>query len=272
MKKVFAILLAVMLLLSMTACGGATTQQEPETYVPSTEIEVVLAFVQERAVVVTQRLVEKELKAIELACCYYDAAGNRISSERVECTFSTQDTRSIWNFNVPSGCEYMDAIVASVTYPDGTQNVCPGVSTWIDLGIVTNLQTRETEFQNMKKLQGAAAENCPGATATLGELAEGKQKVEITAGDKATKNLVLFVLWYDEAGAPVSCDGSYVKNGEGISIGELKADEKATFSFEAPEGAAKAKTIVRQITFADDTLWQNEYYHEWAYVNYSAFE
>lgn len=272
MKKGFAILLAAMLLLSMTACGGATTQKEPEAYVPPTDIEVVLAFVEEKAVVVTQRLVDKELKAIELACSYYDAAGNRISSERIECTFSTQDTRSIWNFDVPSGCEYIDAIIASVTYPDGTTNACPGVSTWTDLGIVLNLQTRETEFQNMKKLQGAAAENCPGATATLGQLEEGRQKVEVTAGDKAVKNIVLFVLWYDEAGAPVSCGGSYVKNGEGINISELKAEEKATFSFEAPEGAAKAKTIVRQITFTDDTLWENEYYHQWAYVNYSAFE
>lgn len=272
MKKIFAILLAAMLLLSMTACGGATTQQEPETYVPSTEVEVVLSFVEEKAVVVTRRLVEQELKSIELACSYYNAAGNRVSTEMINCTFSKQDPVSIWNFNVPSGCEYIDAIVASVTHTDGTQNVCPGVSTWKDMGIILNLQTWETKFQNMKKLQGAAAENCPGATAVLGQLADGKQKVEITAGDKAVKNLVLFVLWYDEAGAPVSCNGTYVKNGEGISIDQLDANEKATFSFEAPEGAAKAKVITRQITFADDTLWNNEYYHEWAYVNYSAFE
>lgn len=272
MRKAFAILLAVMLLVSMAACGGKVPQKEPEVYVPSEEIEIALAFVDEEAVVVTRRLVEQELKAIELACIYYTQTGLKIGTyETVECTFSTQDTLSIWNFDVPSGSVYMEAIIASVTYPDGTKNTCPGVSAWGEKPAL-DLQTLFQNTQEMKEKQGAAAESCPAATITLGAIEEGKQKLEITAGEKAIKDLLLYMLWYDEGGAPVDCDGIFVKNVENITSGELEAKENAAYSIEAPNGAAKAKIIVRKVTYADNTVWENEYFYEWAFVNHNAFE
>lgn len=273
MKKVFAFLLATMLLVSMTACGTTSSQKEPEAYVPSSEIEVALAFVDEEATVLTRRLVEKELKEIELACVYYTQSGFQIGTyELVECTFSTQDTLSIWNFDVPGGCVYMEATIASVTYPDGTKNTCPGVYTWGESKSVLDLKAYDRKVQEMKKLHGAAAENCPAAAITLGVLEEGKQKLEITAGEQAIKDMMLYTLWYDEAGAPVDCDGVFVKNAENITSGEMEAKETATYSIEAPAGAAKAKIIIRKATYADDTVWENAYFYEWAFVNYSAFE
>ncbi len=272
MKKIFAILLAAMLLVSMTACDMGA-EKEPEAYVPSTEIEVSLAFVDEKATVVTRRLVDQELKAIDLACAYYTTSGFQIGTyELVECTFSTQDTLSIWNFDVPTGCVYMEATIASVTYPDGTKNTCPGVSTWGESKSILDLQAYDRNIQEMKKLQGVAAESCSAATITLGAIEEGKQKLEITAGEQAIEDMVLYALWYDEAGAPVDCGGIFVKNAESISSGAMEANETGSYSVEAPEGAAKAKFIIRKATFADDTVWENEYYYEWAFVNYSAFE
>ena len=270
MKKVLTILLAAMLLVSMTACGLETTQ--PEAYVPSAEIEVALAFVDEEATVVTRRLVEQELKAIELACIYYAQNGYRLGTyELVECTFSTQDTLSIWNFEVPDTCAYMEATVASVTHSDGTKNTCPGVSAWGEKSVL-DLQTYARNTQEMKKLQGTAAESCPAATVTLGALKDGRQKLEITAGEQAIKDMTLYALWYDEAGAPVDCDGIFVKNAETISSGEMDAKETAAYSIEAPAGAAKAKLIIRKVNFTDDTSWENAYLYEWAFVNHIVFE
>ena len=272
MKRLFTVLLTVLLLLSMTACGMGA-EKEPEAYVPSTEIEVSLAFINEKATVVTRRLVDQELKAVELACVYYTTSGFQIGTyELVECTFSTQDTLSIWNFDVPSGSVYMDATIAAVTYADGTKETCPGVYTWGNSRDVLNLETYERNIQEMKRLQGAAAENCPAASITLGAVEEGNQKLEITAGEQAISSMVLYALWYDEAGAPIDCGGVFVKNAEKISSGEMAAKESGSYSIEAPEGAAKAKMIIQQVTYADETVWKNDYVYEWAFVNYSAFE
>lgn len=272
MRKAFAILLAVMLLVSMAACGGKVPQKEPEVYVPSEEIEIALAFVDEEAVVVTRRLVKQELKAIELACIYYTQTGLKIGTyETVECTFSTQDTLSIWNFDVPDMCAYMEATVASVTYPDGTKNACTGVSAWGEKPAL-DLQTLFQNTQEMKEKQGAAAESCPAATVTLGLLETGRQKLEITAGEQAIKDLMLYALWYDENGTPVDCNGIFVKNAESISSGAVDAIQTAAYSVEAPTGAAKAKIIIRQVNFADGTRWENQYVYEWAFVNHYAFE
>lgn len=273
MKKIFALLLAMLLLVSMTACGMTVAEKEPEAYVPSTDIEVALAFVDDEAVVVTRRLVDKELKSIDLACVYYTMSGYQIDTyELIECTFSTQETMSIWKFDTPSGCVYMEATIASVTYADGTKKTCPGVSTWGESKSTLDLQAYDRKLQDMKKLQCVAAENSPGATVTLGAVEDGKQKLEITAGEKAIHDLTLYVLWYDESGAPVPCGGAFVKNVESVTSGELEAGEKGAYSIEAPTDAAKAKIIIRKLNFTDNTQWNNEYFYEWAFVNYSAFE
>ena len=275
MKKIFAILLATMLLVSMSACDMITSppETEAEAYVPAEDIEVALAFVDERAVVVTRRLVEQELKAIDLACTYYTSSGYKIDTyELVECTFSSQEKLSIWNFSVPSGTVYMEAVIASVTYADGTIKTCPGIHTWGNSKSILDLQAYDRNLQNMKKLQGVAAENCEAVSVTVGAIEEGKLKMEFTAGEQAIKDLIVYTLWYDETGAPIDCDGIFVKNAEQISSGAMEAKETGTYSVEAPAGAVNAKIIIRKVTFADDTVWNNEYIYEWALVNYSAFE
>ena len=272
MRKAFAILLAVMLLVSMAACGGKVPQKEPEVYVPSTEVEVSLAFVEEDATVVTRRLVEQDLQAIELACIYYAKNGYRLGTyELVECTFSKQDTLSIWNFEVPDGCAYMETTIASVTHLDGTKNTCPGISAWAEGKTVLDLQAYDQNVQKIKEEQGAAAESCPAAAVTLGLLETGRQKLEITAGEQAIKDLMLYALWYDENGTPVDCNGIFVKNAESISSGAMDAKETASYSVEAPAGAAKAKCIIRKVTLDDGTVWENPYFYEWAFVNHSEF-
>lgn len=262
MKRIFAAWAAAMLLLTLTAC------KKPAKYVPSEEVEVALAFVEEEAVVVTRRLVAQELQSVELACNYYTAEGEKIGTyQRIECDFSTQDTLSIWNFEVPENCRYMEAVVASVTYPDGTKKDCEGVTQWGEKQGKFDLQAYQKNIEKMKENQGAAAENCPAVAVQPGALKDGKQKLELTAGKTAVKDLTLYVLWYDETGAPVDCGGLFVKNAESISSGGLQAQQTAYYSIEAPVDAASAKIIIRKVNFENETPWENTYFYEWAFVN-----
>lgn len=263
MRKIFLVLMAVVLLISLTACG------KPVSYVPSEQIEVALAFVDEQAVVVTRKLMEQELKTVELACCYYTADGSRIGTySLVECDFSTQDTLSVWNFEAPEQCEYMEAVIASVTYPNGKKKACEGVGVWGESRTQINPQAYEETIQEMRELQGVEAKKCPAASISVGALEEGKQKLEITAGDQPIKDLTLYVLWYDEEGMPLDSGGAFVKNAESITSGGLQAQQTGSYSAEAPAGAAKAKIIIRNINFEDGTTWENAYFYEWAFVNY----
>lgn len=263
MKRIFAAWAAAMLLLTLTAC------KKPAKYVPSEEVEVALAFVEEEAVVVTRRLVAQELQSVELACNYYTAEGEKIGTyQRIECDFSTQDTLSIWNFEVPENCRYMEAVIASVTYPDGTKKECEGVTQWGEREEKIDMQAYNKNIEKIKESQAAAAENCPSVTIRLGTLKDGKQKLELTAGEKVVKDLTLYVLWHDENGAPVDCNGLFVKNAESISSGGLQAQQTAFYSIAAPAGAASAKIIVRKVNFEDEAPWENAYFYEWAFVNY----
>lgn len=274
MKKVFAILLAVAVLLSMAACGD-TGEQQQVSYKASTDIEVALAFVDGNARVVTRKLTDKALKAIDLVCVYYSINGYQQDEyEIVGCEFSSENELSIWTFDVPIGTAYMDAAIASVTYADGTKEECPGVSTWASTtSALFSVETYQKRVDDMKKLQGAAAENCPAAKTTVSAVTEGKLPIEITnTGDKDISKMVLYVLWFDEAGMPVACNGPVVSNSENISSGELTAGETANYTVDPPETAVNAKALVKSITFADETTWENEYVYEWSFVNYKFFE
>ena len=271
MKKAVAAILAVALVMCMTGC--ALGEKETNAYTPSQDIEVCLAFVDREATVVTKRLTEKELKSVELACMYYTASGYSIGEYKLlECTFSTYDKLSIWNFEVPSGSVYMEATVAAVTYADGKKEACAGISDWAQSKAQLDVKAYEKSLQEMKKNQGAEAENCPAAAITLGALQDGKQKLEICAGEKAINSLVLYALWFDQNGVPLDCNGIFVINGEKISSGGMQANATGTYSIEAPKGAAKAKVIVQQVIFADETVWDNPYVYQWAFVNSSLFE
>lgn len=273
MKKAFAILLAVVMLVSMAACGDKGEQKN--SYAGSIDIEVALAFVDGNARVVTRKLTDKTLKAIDLACVYYSTSGDQQGEyEVVGCEFSSDSELSIWTFDVPIGTAYMDAAIASVTYADGTKEECPGVSSWASAtAALFSVEAYEKRVSDMRKNQATAAQNCPAAKAAVSVVAEGKLPIEITnTGDKDISKMVLYVLWFNEAGMPVACNGPVVSNSENISTGELTAGQTGNYTVEPPETAVNAKALVRSITFADETTWENEYVYEWSFVNYKFFE
>ncbi len=277
MKKIISLILSAVLLLSLAACGVVDKEPEPpEAYVPSEDIEVVLSLVVEGALtgnvkVATRRTTDKELKAIDLTCIYYDGNGKQQGdAETIECTFSQQGTFSFWTFTASSLPTYVEAIVSSVTYADGTKTTCPGVSTWVQTSSATfTVDKYEKNLADMAKTEAVAAEKCDAVTCVSGELAEQKLGVELTNNsDKDIDEVIVYVLWFDEAGAPIDMKGVLVPNSENISAKTLKPEEKATYKVSAPEGAASAKMIVKEVKFADETTWENEFTYEWAFCNY----
>ena len=271
MKKTFALLLAILMLVSMAACGDKSGEQT--SYTGSADIEVALAFVAGNAKVVTRKLTDKSLKTVDLACVYYGINGTQQGEyEIVGCEFSSDKELSIWTFDVPVGTAYMDATIASVTYGDGTQEDCPGVSTWASTtAALFSVEAYEKRVADMKKNQ-AAAENCPAAKISVSGVTEGKLPFQITnIGKKDISKVVIYMLWFDEAGMPVDCNGPVVSNSENISVGEMTAGETGKYTVEAPETAVNAKALIKSITFADETTWENEYVYEWSFVNYKSF-
>lgn len=278
MKKIISLLLAAMLLLSMTACGivGAPQETTPEVYVPSADIEVVHAYVVEGALtgnikVATRRLSEKALKSMELTCVYYSASGEQVGeSETIECTFSQQNKFSVWTFSATSLPAYVEAIVSSVTYEDETKSVCPGVSTWVKTSSATfTAEKYAKQLEDMAKTEAAAAEKSD-VTCEVGQIEEQKVGIALTnTGDKEIAEIMLYVLWFDATGAPVDMKGVFVPNTENVTAKSLAVGEKATYKVSAPEGAASAKAIVKEITYADETVWENDFTYEWAFSNYN---
>lgn len=277
MKKIISLLLSMVLLLSLAACGVPAKEPEPpEAYVPSEDIEVVLTRVVEGALngnikVVTRRTSEKELKAMELTCLYYDASGKQLGeAEKIECTFSAHGKFSIWTFTATGLPAYAEAIVSSVTYADETKSVCPGVSTWVQTSSATfTVDKYEKAMADMAKTEAVAAEKCDAVSCAAGELAEQKLRVELTNNsEKEINEVIVYALWFDEAGAPIDMKGVLIPNAENVSAKNLKPEEKAAYKISVPEGAASAKLIVKEITFADNTTWENDFTYEWAFCNY----
>lgn len=271
MKKLLALFLAALLLCSLVACDIGT-ENEPETYVPSEDIEVAIAVVQSgKAKAVTRKLSDKELKSIDLCCVYFDIDGKPVGeAELVQCDFSQDAELSIWTFTAAAESQYMKAVIASVTFADGTEHTCPGVNSWANLASLGfNVETYTAELAEMKNKEGAAAEKCDAVETSLGTPAEGK--VELTVKNTSGKEIdevVAYLLWFDTEGNPIEMNGVFVPNSEKISAKTLAVDEEATYTATAPEGAASAKGIVQSVTFTDGEAWENEYIYEWALTNY----
>lgn len=275
MKRFLAMLLSAVLLLSLAACTVAdTTPETQEAYVPSKDIEVAVTYVNSEitgnARVVTRRTSDKELAGIDLACVYYDANGKQIRDyERIECTFSTKDDLSIWTFTAPVGCEYLEAVIAAVTYADGTKETCPGVATWAEeTAKAFTVDGYKTAMTEMAGKEGAAAEKCEAVEYAV-EAPENntvRLKLKNTSGKEIT-DVNAYLLWFDANGAPVDMKGVLVSNSEKVSAKNLVADEEASYTVNAPEGAASVKAIIQEVVFADETVWENDYVYEWAVVN-----
>lgn len=279
MKRVLALILSAVLLLSLTACGLDTTPEPPEAYVPSQDIAVAVTYVTSEltgnARVVTRRTSDKELSGIDLICVYFDSNGKQIQEyERIECTFSTKDEMSIWTFTTPVLCEYLEATIASVTYADGTKSECPGVSTWADETIANfTVENYEKKMTEMAGKEAAAAEKCEAVEYSV-EAPENKAmslKLKNTSG-KEIANVIAYLLWFDANGAPIDMDGVVVPNSEKVSAKNLVADEEATYTVNAPEGAGSAKIIIQEVVFADETVWENDYVYEWSVTNCASAE
>lgn len=275
MKRFLAMILTAVLLLSMAACTVVdTTPEPPEAYVPSKDIEVAVTYVNSEttgnARVVTRRTSDTELTGIDLACVYYDVDGKQIREyERIECTFSTKDDLSIWTFTAPGGCKYLEAVIAAVTYADGTKETCPGVATWAEE--TTKAFTVEGYKKAMTEMagkEGAAAEKCDAVEYSVA--APENNTVSLKLKNNSGKEIAdvnAYLLWFDANGAPIDMKGVLVSNSEKVSAKNLVADEEASYTVNAPEGAASVKAIVQKVIFADQTVWENDYVYEWAVVN-----
>lgn len=275
MKKIMAMILSAVLLLSLAACGVADkTPEPPEVYVPSKDIEVAVTYVNKEitgnARVVTRRTSDKELKGIELACVYFDASGSQLEEcERIECTFSTKDELSIWTFTAPVLTEYMKTAIAAVTYADGTKEVCPGVDTWAAETVAGfTVDGYKNEMKELAGKEGAAAEKCDAVEYAVEAPENGKVSLKLkNISGKEITDVNAYLLWFDANGAPVDMKGVLVANSEKVSAKTLAVDEEASYTVTAPEGAASVKAIVQKVIFKDETVWENDYVYEWAVVN-----
>ena len=281
MKRILAIILTAALLLSLGACAAF----EPEAYVPSANVEVAVAYVVETdktdgnlydtAKVVTRRLVEKDMTSITLACVYYSSTGSQVGEyEYVECDFAEQNKFSLWEFDVPIGATYMEAVVSKVSFSDGTQETCPGISTWAK----TQAEAFSVESHEQKRIDlsysaAADAEVCPGAELTIGTWDESGLNVQLanTSG-KDIEKVGIYALWFDADGQPLALDGVVTPNAELINASDLVVDETATYTVTEPEGAEFVKVIINTVTYTDGESWTNNYFYEWAYVHYDSYE
>lgn len=273
MKRIIAMLLAALMLLSMAACGSVE-EETPEVYVPSEDIEVAVAFIDNgTAKVVTRKTSDKELKSIDLACVYYNGNGTG-SSERIQCDFSSEGTLSIWTFTAQTGSIYMDAIIASVTFADGTVHTCPGVDSWVSLAkLGYSEEDHNKKMEALATTEAAAAEKCDAVELKPGTPAEGKLELGVKNNSgKEINEVVAYLLWFDAEGKPIDKKGVLVANAEKISAKTLAVDEDASYTATAPENAASVKAVVQSVTFTDETVWENIYVYEWAVVNCGAAE
>ena len=273
MKKLFALLLCAVMLLSLVACGKEQPA-EPEAYVGSEDVEVAVAYVNDTARVVTRKLTDKEMKSIELVCVYYDQAGQKISDAKIKCDFSQDTKLNMWNFAVPVGCVYVDAAIAKVYYADDTTYSCPGVTTWIEQSAASfTADSFSAKVAQIKANEAAAAANVSQLSVSFADVEEGKVNVVLTNNNELLLNqAVLYLLWFDENGQPVDRGGVFVPNAGKISADNLKAGETKTYAINAPEGAVKVKGIVQKLDYVDSPVWDNMYIYEWAIANYTSFE
>jgi len=259
MKRLSAILLSAMLLFSMAACGRS------EEYIPSADITVALTHVADKAKVVTRRTSDWELSDVELICVYFDAQGQQLGKyERVKCSFTTKGEVSIWTFAAPEGCAYMDAAVAAVTYADGTENICPGATTWAK-------KTAQAFTPANYEKQAAAAEKCDAVEYSVDPAQENglSLKLKNISGKEITE-VIACLLWFDENGSPIDMDGMLVDNSERVSAKELDPDKESAYIVDKPEDAATARVIIQEVVFADGSVWKNDYVYEWSVENWDS--
>lgn len=275
MKRILALVFSGLLLLSLAACAVTEkTPEPPEEYVPSADVEVVVALVNKEltgnARVVTRRLSEKELTGIELTCLYFDENGTKMQdAESVECTFSTEEKVSVWTFSAPTSCEYVEAIVSTVIFADGTRETCPGVTTWADrTAAAFTVEAYRNKMEEMAGKEGAAAQVCEAVEYSVETPVDNTMRLMLkNISGKQITEVVACLLWFDAQGAPIDMGGVLVENSEKVSAKELAVDEEATYTVNAPAGAATAKIIIQEVTFADETVWENDYVYQWSVVN-----
>lgn len=264
MKKLIAILTFAALLFSLAACAPSTPPAED--YVATEAMEVVVAYVGSQAKVITRKLSEKPLSGIKIACVYYDATGAQVGEyEIIEGEIVAEDEVSVWTFNAPVGSVYIDAVVAGVTYEDGTVENCPGIDTWAKgAAAVFDPETRRT----LMEARAEKAEQCPALTLkTEFTTDDGLQTTVSNVGDKEIDSVILYNLWYDKDGLAVDVGGAMAINATRSSLSDLAVEETADYTIPTEEGTAKAKQVVEMIHFTDGTSWYNDYVYDWLAAN-----
>lgn len=271
-KKQFAVLTLAALLLSFAACGDILSQPTaPEVYVPSDAMEVVVSYMDGRAKVITRKTTQKELTELSLACVYFDAAGNRLGELAVmEGAVEVEEAVSSWSFDAPLGSAYVEAAVAGVTYADGAKEVCPGVDTWAT-ETVAAFQA-ESRAAKLKK-QADQAKACPAVTIKTEFTKDEGLVVQVSnISQKEIENVLVYTLWYDEAGLPVDVGGAFARNATRNSLAELELGEDATFTIPTEAGAAQARQVVEKVIFTDGEIWENAYVCHWLAANLESAE
>lgn len=267
MKKLYGLCLAMAMLLSLNACKSSVSPPtEPEAYVSSDAVSVVVSYMDGKAKVITRKITEKEITYLDIACIYFDQEGKPLGKfEKIEGAVEVEDAVSNWSFDAPVGCAYLQAAISAVTYADGTKERCPGVDTWV--AETTASFDVESHIESLQK-QAALAETCP-VLALDWEFTtqEGLVTKVKNQSEQEIDNVIIYTLWYDTEGLPVDVGGSFAQNATRAALAELAVGDEARFTIPTEEGAAKAKQVVEKVIFADGTIWENENAYHWIAAN-----
>lgn len=271
MKKIMAMILAAVLLLSLAACGAAG-KNSLEAYVPSEDFEVAVAFVDRGAAkVATRKISDREVSAIELACVYFDGNGEQVGqSEQIQCDFTTEDSLSIWSFAAAQSSKYMEVVVSGVTYADGTQHACPGVSDWIQATVKSfSIEKHKQKMEKLATEEAVKAQQCDAVELNLEAPVNNEQNVGVkNLSGKKIATVTIYQLLYDPDGVPMDVKGVFIPNAKKISAEILDVGEEATYTVVVPEDTTTVKGIVQSVIFEDGSVWENNYVYEWAVCNY----
>ena len=268
MKRVITLLLAAALALSIAACG------KKEANKGVNNIQVAVAFMEnEQAVVVTRQTGDKELKSLELTCLFYDEEGKPIGeTEIITCETNYKSTFHTWTFvpAFPVASKYVEATVSAATYADDSKDTYSGVKTWEEESRAAfSLESYQQKLEAIGDNEAKVAADCREVTFSA-TIAEGALNVTVkNESKKQIEKLELYILWFDEAGRPIDMKDMPFKNSEKLSATNLAADQEGQYVVTPPEYAASVKGVVKDITFADGTIWENTYMYEWAMVNHA---
>lgn len=267
MKKIFSLLLAVLLVISLGACSNAL--QVP--FVPSDKAAVASSYVVNgTARYIIQLSDGADVKSLGVACMYFDENGKLLSEyETISCAVDN-DARSSWETSAPANCLYTVATIAYTTDSNGNQTTCTGLDTWAKETEKTFTVASHKEQLKAWAQLGAKAETCEYVK--IDGLTITNDVLEITLTNLKAQDIPqvhVYLLLYDENGYPLDAGGSTCPNSKLVNLPDLCSEETATYTYSVPQGTVSAKGIVSAVIGDETTLWSNVYQFDWLYTNYA---